>query len=381
MVKIDLKKIKQQRPTVSRGAGLGHAILHKELSFGKILTDKRKEDFYSELVVLITSGLDLKGALDMLSEAYKNKKLRQKVSGMGEMILQGASFSETIFQTKDFSAYEYYSLKIGEESGCLIEVMQELSVFYQKKIKQRKQLITAFSYPMLILFTAFGAVFFMLNYIVPLFADAFLRFNSDLPALTQNVIALSQGFKQYWYVIPLVIASCLLFYRIFKSHTWYRKLSSKVVLNIPLLGSLWQKVYLARFCQSMGLMSAAQIPLIRALDLISKMIQSYLFEEAIDQVKEDVFNGDLLHKAMEKHRIFEAKVVALVKVAEQTNRLDFIFNRLHEQYTEEVDHKTGLISSMLEPVLIILVGGMVALILIAMYLPMFKLGGALMAGF
>lgn len=379
---IDLAQIKSKQNNKvlhSKNGTKGEASFwKKDISFGKVFTDKRKEEFYSEMVILINSGLDLKASLDIIIKEQRNEKLKSILEIISDKILHGESFSDAVSGDNHFSVYEYFSLKIGEESGRLIEVMEELTTYYRKKLKQRKQLTSAFSYPILIFFTAFAAVFFMMNFIVPLFADAFLRFNSDLPGLTKSVISLSEVFRKYWLAIPFIVISIVIAYRIFKDKFWYRNISSRILLGIPVLGPLMQKIYLARFCQSMALMTGAKTPLIQALDLVSKMMGLYPFEVALSKMKEELYHGKLLYESMEQFKVFESRMVSLIKVGEQTNRLDTIFKRLYEQYTEDTDHQTALLSSMLEPLLIILIGGMVAVILIAMYLPMFKLGNSLM---
>jgi type IV pilus assembly protein PilC len=350
----------------------------KDISFGKKLTDKRKEEFYSELSILINSGLDLKSSLDIIVREQKQVKLKSIFNDLADKILHGASFAEAISGFKEFGTYEFYSLKIGEESGRFVEVLDELTLYFRKKLKQRKQLMSAFSYPLLIFLTAFAAVFFMMNFIVPLFADAFLRFNSELPGLTKGVIVLSETFRAYWLFIPLIFAVLYLAYRSFRSKEWFRKGATGILLRIPVLGPLMQKFYLARFCQSMALMTGARTPLIKALDLVKRMIRLYPVEVALEKMQQDIYHGKTLNESMEQFSIFESRMVSLIKVGEETNQLDAIFKRLYDQYSEDADHQTAMLSSMLEPLLIILVGGMVAVILVAMYLPMFKLGSSLM---
>jgi len=378
---VDINLIKQQKRNTSQkivNSKKEMPFWKKDLSFGKALNDRYKEAFYSELVILLTSGLDFKSSLDILVNEEKKEKIKSILKGVSDKIIHGKSFSEAIKDNKEFSVYEYFSLRIGEESGKMQSVLEELAAYFGKKVKQRKQVISAISYPVMIFVTALGAVFFMLNFIVPLFADAFKRFNSDLPSLTKAVIYLSGIFRQQWFIIPCVIISIFVFYRLFRKKEWYRSTASKILLKTPIFGKLMQKIYLASFCQSMSLMTGAKTPLIQSLDLVSKMIKLYPMQKALLSIKEDLYHGIPLNEAMAKFKIFESRMVTLIKVGEETNRLDSIFNRLYNQYSEETDHQTAIMSSMLEPFLIIVVGGMVALILVAMYLPMFKLGSSLM---
>lgn len=354
------------------------SLLKKEFFVKKQLNDKRKEEFYSELVILLTSGLDLKGSLDIIIKEQRDARVKKLFTGISEQIIHGASFSDAIENGKEFSLHEFYSIRIGEESGRLMEVLQELSMYFRKRLKQHKQLVSAFSYPAVIFLTALFAVFFMMNFIVPMFADAFKRFNSDLPGLTLLIIKLSNGFRNWWWLGILLIVGIAVLLAIWRKKEWFRKMSATLLLRLPLFGPLFQKIYLARFCQSMALMTGAKTPLIQALNLVSQMMGLYPFEIALKKIQEDIYRGKMLYEAMEPFKVFEPRMVSLIKVGEETNRLDDIFKRLYEQYSEETDHQTALLSNMLEPLLIVLIGGLVAVILVAMYLPMFKLGGTIM---
>ena len=369
------KSIKSERSSVN-SSFLQKDILKQKSKF----PDKKKEEFYSELRILLTSGLDLRGALEIIVEEQQNEKLKSIIEKVMDRIIHGESFSDAIEKQKIFSMYEYFSIKIGEESGRLPDVLEELTVFYRKKLKQKKQLVSAFSYPLLIFITAFAAVFFMMNFVVPLFADAFKRFNADLPALTRGVINFSVFFRDYWWTVPGFVGALVITYRSIKSHPAFKKYSGLALLKIPVLGEVIRKVYLARFCQTMALMTGARTPLVQALELVRKMIGLYPLEIALTEIKDDLFHGKTLHESMSRFPVFDAKIKSLVKVAEETNQLDVIFTQLYDQYSEEADHKISLFSSMLEPLLIVMIGGMVAVILISMYLPMFKLGNSLMGG-
>lgn len=379
---IDLSKIQtEKRKTLASTYNRSltdEGFWKRDISFGNLLTSSVKEAFYSELVILLTAGLDLKSSLDIIISEQKRVKIKSVFAEMVNKIVAGSTLSEAMMSFKEFTVYEYFSVKIGEESGRLLDVFEELSNYYQKKMKQRKQMVNAFSYPLLILATAIAAVFFMMNFIVPLFADAFLRFNSELPKLTLMVIGLSESLRSYWLFLPFLIVVGYISFLFAKRKTWYRRLISRVIFRVPLVGSLLHNIYLARFCQAMALMTGARTPLVQALDLVKQMMGLYKFEIALERIQVDIHQGQTLHEAMTRFPVFESRLVALVRVGEDTNSLDVVFKRLYDQYSEESDHKTALLSAMLEPLMIILIGGLVAVILIAMYLPMFKLSTSLM---
>lgn len=348
------------------------------LSFGtQLLKDTKKEEFYSEVFLLLQSGLDLKRSIEIFTNQQTVANAKNIFSGIEEKLVKGNSFSEALQQYPDFSAYEYYSIKIGEESGQLLEVLSELGDFYQRKMKQQKQLVSAFTYPTVILMTAIIAVGFMMNFIVPMFADAFKRFNSDLPGLTQFIVNLSEGFRHYWWLIMIVLAGTGLAIYSLQKIPEVRVWVSERVIHIPLFGILLQKIYLARFCQSMALMVTARTPLIVSLDLVGKMVGYLPLERALKEVSREIYMGKMLNESMDSKPLFDQRMVSLIKVGEETNKLDVIFKKLYEQYSGEADHRTTMMNALLEPILIVVVGVLVAVILIAMYLPMFKIGNSM----
>ena len=217
----------------------------------------------------------------------------------------------------------------------------------------------------------------MMNFIVPMFADAFKRFNSDLPGLTLFIVKLSAGFRHYWWLMLIILAGAgLAIYslqKIKEVRIWF----SERIIRIPLFGILLQKIYLARFCQSMALMVTARTPLIVSLDLVGKMVGYLPLERALKEVSREIYKGKMLNEAMASKPLFDQRMVSLIKVGEETNKLDVIFKKLYEQYSGEADHRTTMMNALLEPILIVVVGVLVAVILIAMYLPMFKIGNSM----
>ena len=376
---IKLSKIEKVKrvPNAATPAKKSTNSFDLEMSFGsKKLKDAKKEEFYSEVFLLLQSGLDLKRSIEIFTGQQTVENVKKLFEGIEERLVKGSSFSDALRQSSDFSAYEYYSIKIGEESGQLLEVLSELGSYYQRKMKQQKQLVSAFTYPTVILMTAVIAVGFMMNFIVPLFADAFKRFNADLPALTQFIVNLSEGFRHYWWLFLIILAGVGLGIYSLQKIKQIRIWVSERIIHIPLFGILLQKIYLARFCQSMALMVTARTPLIVSLDLVGQMVGYLPLERALKEVSQEIYKGKMLNEAMASKPLFDQRMVSLIKVGEETNKLDVIFKKLYEQYSGEADHRTTMMNALLEPILIVVVV-LVAVILIAMYLPMFKIGNSM----
>lgn len=345
--------------------------------FSKVINDKKKEEFYSELAMLLKSGFDLRSSLEIFCDSQDKKEVKKIFKSILNQVISGSSISDAILETKLFSDYEIYSIQIGEESSEITAIFKELSIFYQRKLKQKKQLVGAFTYPIMIFSTALIAVIFMMNFIVPLFADSFSRFGGELPALTLYIIKISDLLKDYGWIIMLSsVILVVVIYRIVHVKTVKNYLST-LVLKLPIVGSFVREFYLARFCQSMRLMISSQTPLVRALNLVGRMVEFYPLQIAFVKLEQDLINGVSLYEAMGEFPIFDRKMVSLVKIGSSTNNLADVFQKLYDQYTEELDHKSEIMGSLMEPFLLVFVGGFVAVILVAMYLPMFKLGGSM----
>ncbi len=353
-------------------------ILKTEVTlFESSFNNKKKEALYTELSVLLKAGISLKEALSLIAQEQKKQKDKTLMENMVKAILEGSSFSESIQSNNSFTEYEYYSLKIGEETGTLSKVTQELGLFFRRRNEQRRTVLNALSYPIVVLITAVLAVLFMLRYVVPMFADIFKQNNVELPWLTKMVMKASTIFQTYFWVFLIIILAMLVFIKFIKKKVWYKKYASKLLLRIPFVGDLMRKMYLGQFTQAVALLTTAKVPVLNSIQLTKKMIDFYPLQTALKDVESKILSGSSLSESLQEHKIFDAKMVSLLRVAEETNQSEFIFERLTTQYNEEIQYKSKMLSTVLEPLIIIFLGALVAVILIAMYLPMFTLSTVL----
>jgi type IV pilus assembly protein PilC len=377
---IEINKLKANQKKTSDPKTEGKGIfdfLNKDISlFGTQLKDKKKENFYTELGILIISGIDIRTALEIITEEQKAGADRELFGKINSDVINGDSLSEAILKTGKFTMYEYFSLKIGEESGRMKEVLSDLASYFTKKIKQRRQLSAAFTYPSMVVATAIIAVTFMLNFIVPMFMDVFKRFNSEIPAITSAVITASAMFRKYGGLVLLGILFLVIWILLSRTKPWYRRYSSKLLLKLPFFGEITRKIYITRFCQSMSLLLGAKTPMLKSIQLVRQMIGFYPYEKALDAIEKGILHGEPLYIGMQKTKLFDTRIISLTRVAEEVNQLDTMFTRLGNQYSDELEYRTSMLNNLLEPLMIVLVGGLVAFILIAMYLPLFQLSSS-----
>ncbi len=368
------KKAKLSKPTDEGGP---IALLNRDISFGsKELSDKKKEYLYLELSSLLQAGINLKSSFELITadqQKEQDKLLYQKIQ---DAVLTGTTFSQALQQTGKFSLYEVYSLQIGEETGKLIEVLHDLAKFYHNKIKQRRKITSALTYPCVVLTTSLGAVFFMLKFVVPMFGDVFKRFGGKLPWITEKIIGISNAMEDNFWRFIILVALFVTFILFTRKTPKFKEISSKILMRVPVVGNLVQKIYLARFCNSMRLLINAHLPLLRAIALIRQMINYYPIESSLQKVEDDIMNGKSLHESLAQFKVYPSKMIQLIKVGEETNQLDMFFAKISEQYIDEVEYKTSTLSSMMEPLIIIFLGLVVGVILISMYLPLFQMSNS-----
>lgn len=354
------------------------SILKKEITlFGPSFSNKKKESFYVELGVLLKAGLTLKDALELISEEQKKKADKNLIKEVLNELIIGKNLSDATKKRKEFSEYETYSLQIGERTGTLERVADELGIFYKRKNEQRRTIISALSYPIIVLLTAFGAIVFMLQFVVPMFEGIFRQNNMELPWLTKVIIKLSNAFGQYFGVGMIVVLAMIIFFQFSKKKEWYRRAKSSFWLRFPFVGEFIRKVKIAQFTQAIHLLTSAKIPLLNAIQLTRQMIDYYPLEKALDRVEHDILQGKTFYESVKEIPIFDRKMSSLIKVAEETNQNETIFKRLTDQYNEEIAYKSKMISATIEPFVVLILGLIVAVVLIAMYLPMFKMSSVI----
>ncbi|WP_269225276.1 type II secretion system F family protein [Flavobacterium eburneipallidum] len=353
-------------------------LLKKEIVlFGERFNNKKKQAFYQELSVLLKAGITFKKGLTLIVDSLKKNADKELIQSILNDVVNGKPFSEALLASKSFTEYEFYSLQIGEETGTTAQVCQELGVFYERKNEQKRIIIAALTYPSIVLTTAIVVVVFMLSYVVPMFQDIFRQNNVELPALTKAIVKLSGWTKSYGVYGLLLLIGLLFIGRLFKDNVQYRTAIHYFILKIPILGAFMTKVYLAQFTQAVALLTTAKVPLLNSIQMVKKMIRFVPLQDALEKVENSILKGNSLSISLKENALFDNRIISLVKVAEETNQTEYVFQQLSEQYNQEVVQQSKVMTTVLEPLIILFVGVLVAVLLVAMYLPMFQLSSAI----
>ncbi|MBS1624350.1 MAG: type II secretion system F family protein [Bacteroidetes bacterium] len=375
MSSIDLQKLKTtSRAKKAPASKLNFDFLNKDISlFGNALGDKNKERFFSELGLLLSEGIDIKTAIELASEDSEQGKFKDKYLVIRNDILNGARLSEALKKSEIFSSYDYHNIAIGEETGRLSIVLRELALYYAQKMKWQRMLMGAISYPAVVILVSFVAVFFMMDFIVPMFNEVFKRFKGELPWITRFIIHISAIVTHFAGAFIVLVIGVAILAVTQKRKPWFRKYMAEITQRIPIVGPLLVRIYMARFCHTMALLLDSQVSIITSLELMESMIGFYPLEVSLPDIKEKVIHGVPFHEALAAHPIYSPKMIKMLRIGEEVNRMNEMFKKVAIKYTEESEHQIELMNKLIEPFLIVFLGVVVSVILIAMYLPLFKL--------
>lgn len=372
-----LENIPNAQHGTDRASDLERLLKKEIVLFGSGFSNKKKHAFYHELGVLLNAGITIKEALNLIIESFKKQADKQVFEDILQQVINGKPFSQALHSHKYFSEYEYYSLKIGEETGTTARVCWELGIFYERKNEQRRIVGAALTYPAIVISTALIVVVFMLTFVVPMFEGIFRQNNTELPFLTRVIVKMSSLTQQYGFIFIILIIGLVIAARMFKDNHAYRSLLHGFILKIPVLGPFTTKVYLAQFTQAVSLLTAAKVPMLNSIQMVAKMIRFVPLQNALQDVEQNILKGRSLSESLKGNSLFDSRIISLVKVAEETNQTEYVFTQLNEQYSQEVVQQSKVMSTVLEPLIIVFVGVIVAVLLIAMYLPMFQLSSAI----
>lgn len=373
-----LENIPQKNSYVNQESNSIEDLLKKEIIlFGVSFNNTKKQVFYQELSVLLMAGITIKEALTLIIESLKKINDKELVQKILDKVINGKSFSQSLSESKIFTEYEYYSIKIGEETGTVSKVCKDLKLFFERKNDQKRIIIAALTYPSIVLSTAFFVIIFMLGYVVPMFEDIFKQNKMELPYITQVIVKLSAITKTYGLFILLTFALILICLNFFKKNKKLQSFLNYNILKIPILGSFILKVYIAQFTQAITLLTTAKVPILNSIQMVKRMIQFIPLQDALEKVEANILQGKNLSDSLKMNKLFDNRMISFVKVAEETNQTENVFKQLSEQYNLEVIQQSKAMTTILEPLIILVVGVIVAVLLIAMYLPMFQLGSAI----
>ncbi|MCB1058640.1 MAG: type II secretion system F family protein [Calditrichaeota bacterium] len=371
-----MAKLRQRRVVVSelrtkpkdiKVGGLGGGVGVKDLKI-----------FARLFGTMINAGLPIDQCIQILVDQMQNKRFRRTIAEIHNQVAGGESLSEAMSKHKDvFDNLFVHMVAAGETGGALAMVFNRLAVYLEKADALRRKVKGAMIYPAVIACVAIGATVFLLIKVIPVFANMFKDLGAELPKPTQFVLALSDVMQKTF--LPglgvLVVA-----FIVFKK--WHKTANGKAsvdkfLLKTPVIGSVIRKTAVARFTRTLGVLISSGVPILHGLEITAKTAGNVVIQKAVDKVRKEVSEGRNITQPLMETAVFPAMVCQLIAVGEQTGRLAEMLEKIADFYDEEVDAAVAAMTSLIEPIVIVLMGAVIGGLLVSMYLPMFDMIGAI----
>ncbi|TWV08709.1 type II secretion system F family protein [Bacteroidaceae bacterium HV4-6-C5C] len=341
----------------------------------RVINDTKKHLLFSQLHSLLKAGLSFSRSFELLIQGEKNQKGKDLLKSIYQHVLIGNEFWKSMELTDAFTELDCGVIRIGEETGKLDQSLIFLCDYYHKKNEQRRMLISALSYPVIIVVVAMLVLFFMITVVVPMFEQIYARMGGQLPEITAFMLKISAHFPITFLLFFILVSSFFIIKQMYGKTDRYRQITSSLLLHIPLIGSLIKIHYQAQFCKLLYLLVCSGVPLIRSLSMLESIIRFYPYSISFAEIIGGLKKGEAFASKMDEYKdIYGAKLITLIRVGEETNCLDKMLLNQANDLTSELEHDLKQLGNIIEPVLILCIGGIVAFVLIAMYMPMFQLG-------
>jgi type IV pilus assembly protein PilC len=375
-------RLRAQQLNPTRVKKKGFDLKNIKIGFGSGVTPTDLVKFIRQFATMIDAGLPLVQCLEILSNQEPNKIFQAALKDIKSTVEQGATFSDALRRhPKIFDDLFVNLVQAGEVGGILDTILTRLAVYIEKRVKLARQVRGALAYPTAVIVILIVVVFVLMTFVIPAFEGMFAEFGAKdaLPGLTKMVIAISKGFVGY---LPLIILGGIgavvggtYFYR----NPRGKKLVHKTMLRLPIIGNVLQKIAVARFTRTLGTLLASGVPILDALDIVAKTAGNVVIEEGLMYARARISEGKNMADPLAEIKVFPGMVVQMVAVGEQTGALDTMLNKIADFYEEEVDVAVSALTSLLEPILMVVVGAVVGVVLVSMYLPIFSLAGNIKA--
>ncbi len=348
----------------------------KPLFGGKKIVSKDISIFARQLATMLNAGVPLVQSFEIIGRGHEKPSMQELVLAIKNDVESGTGLADSLSKHPDYFDSLFTNLvNAGEQSGSLETLLDKIAMYKEKTEELKSKVKKALFYPTAVLVVAFIVSAILLIFVVPQFQSLFESFGADLPAFTQMVVNLSEAAQKWWWAALLVIgAAVFAFINAKKKSPALRRSLDVISLKIPIIGTILEKSAIARFARTLSTMFAAGVPLVEAMESVAGATGNALYEEATLRMRDEVSTGTQLQQSMRNTAIFPNMVVQMIAIGEESGSLDEMLSKIADFYEAEVDDLVDGLSSLLEPLIMAVLGVMVGGLVIAMYLPIFKLG-------
>lgn len=335
---------------------------------------KKVAVFCRQFATMVNSGLPILRALSILADQTDSKELAKVLVQVRTDVEQGLSLSAAMGKhPKAFNNLFIAMVKSGETGGVLDDVLLSLADQIEKEVELRRKIKSAMTYPIVVVCLVMLILGAMLLFVVPQFETIYASLDSQLPLPTRILLSISDAFRTYWYLVALGAVGAMFAFRRYKRTDAGRARVDAVKIKVPVFGPLFHKVALARFSATLGMLLRSGVPILQALDNVKETVNNRVIGAAVDDVKFSVREGESIARPLGRHKVFPTMVVQMMAVGEETGAVDTMLDKVSEFYNNEVTATVDALTSLIEPLLIAVIGGAVGAAVIALYMPMFNI--------
>ena len=353
------------------------------LSFGRAKSVKVKDMsiFTRQFSTMINAGLPIVQCLDILGKQTENETLKKSVQQVMLDVEGGSTLAESLSKhPKVFSDLYANMVDAGETGGILDIILSRLAVYLEKADALQRKVKSAMTYPTIVATVAIGATVFMLMFVIPVFAKMFQDFGGTLPAPTRIVMGISVFLRNYWWALAGFIIGAVFLYKQARKNPKMAYKMDGMLLKSPVIGDVLRKGSVARFTRTLGTLVGSGVPILQGLDITARTAGNLVIQKAVESTRDSISQGDTISEPLRKSQVFPPMVVQMIAVGEQTGALDEMLGKIADFYDDEVDTAVEQLTSIIEPIMIVFMGVIVGGMLVAMYLPMFKMASVMSGG-
>jgi type IV pilus assembly protein PilC len=366
----------QVKAALRRQGVLPSKVKKRRMSAGRSIKPKDMAIFTRQLATMMKAGVPLLQAFDIVGRGNPNPSVTRLLNDIRSDVETGTSLSSAFRKYPLYFDNLYCNLvEAGEAAGILDQLLDRLAVYMEKTEAIKSKIKSALMYPISVLVVAFIVTAVIMIFVVPAFKEVFSNFGADLPAPTLAVIAISEIFVDYWWLIFGGIGGGIYFFmQAWRRNEKMQRVMDRLMLQMPIFGVLVDKSCIARWTRTLATMFAAGVPLVEALDSVGGASGNYVYQSATVKIQQEVSTGTALTVAMTNANLFPSMVLQMCAIGEESGSIDHMLSKAADFYEGEVDDMVAGISSLMEPIIIVILGTIIGGIVVAMYLPIFKLG-------
>ncbi|MDN3018508.1 type II secretion system F family protein [Paenibacillus sp. BSR1-1] len=369
-----MMKLKEDGVRVVEMKEVPETLMTMELTIGNLVKLQDFVIYIRQFATLLKAGVTIVEATSVLAAQTESKALKRILLDVEQELREGNPFSESVSKHKKvFNSMFVNMVKAGEVSGNMDETLERLAEDFEKQHHTRQKVVSALTYPLVIGIIAIMAVIFLLVGVVPKFVTMFKDMNAELPAITKFVLSSSEFMKSFWWIVLLLFIAIYLVFTFMKKNKQTKYYLDYALLRMPIFGKMMQKAQLARMMRTLSTLFSSSVPILQSMAIVEKVVENEVISKVIRESRDSLEKGRSMTEPMNDHWAFPPLVTQMISIGEGTGALDAMLSKIAEFYEKEVEAGTDRLKSLIEPIMIVFLAGIVGVIVLSIMMPMFSM--------